>query len=672
MKTGFYPKLAWTGIRKNRQVYLPYILTCTGMAAMYYILSYLSVMNELDVMAGGNVMAQILGLGCGVLSVFAFIFLFYTNSFLIRRRKKEFGLYNILGMGKPNLVRIQLWESIMIAFISLTAGILCGIALSKLVELVVLNVIRAEIAYSFSVPAAAVISTLKVFGVIFLFLFINSVRQIHVTNPIALLHSESVGEKRPKANWFLALLGAVLLGIAYYLAVTIKSPVTALVVFFIAVIMVILATYLLFIAGSVTVCFLLKKNKRYYYKTRHFVSVSSMLYRMKRNGAGLASICILSTMVLVMVSTTTCLYAGIEDNINRRLGRDIQMDYYSVNDDIFAGEQEKIKRILESKNKTAENSMMYHSCEQRGYFLGNRVVTYFGKLESGDLVSSESYEMYFVPLSDYNGVMGENETLDRGECIVYSPDGFEKTVMNFDEFGKMKVKKQADEFPGSESAVMGDGTLYICTGDEDYQKLVKLCGEYLEKNGGDRTKAEHIHYGFDLDGSDEEELQIYKELQRKLKGGDVAVGIESKVSLRADFYHLYGSLFVFGILLGTVFLAAMILIMYYKQVSEGYEDRERFTIMQKVGMTKQEIRSSINSQVLTVFFLPLFAAGLHLLFAFPIVSKMLALFACRNTVLIFGVTLCCYLAFALLYVVVYYITSHSYYRLVSNGSGRIQ
>lgn len=336
MRTGFYPKLAWTGIYKNRQVYFPYLLTCIGMVMMYYIISYLSVSESLDTMYGGDVMGQILGLGCGVLAVFALIFLFYTNSFLIRRRKKEFGLYNILGMGKKNLVRIQVWESVIIAVIALCTGIICGIAVSKLAELVVVNVIHADISFAFSIPAAAVASTLKVFAIIFLLIFISSILQIHVANPIELLRSENAGEKRPKANWLLAVLGIVLLGVAYYVAVTIKDPVDALLWFFVAVIMVIGATYMLFIAGSVVICYLLQKNKRYYYKTRHFVSVSSMMYRMKRNGAGLASICILSTMVLVMVSSTTCLYIGIEDSLDQRYVRDMMIEFRSRDETEFS------------------------------------------------------------------------------------------------------------------------------------------------------------------------------------------------------------------------------------------------------------------------------------------------------------------------------------------------
>ena len=297
MKQSFYPKLAWTGIRKNKRLYTPYILTCIGMVIMFYIMSFLSTSDVLQSMPGGDTMQAMLDLGCGVIGFFALIFLFYTNSFLIRRRKKEIGLYNILGMGKWNLAGVLFWETVMIAGISLASGLLFGIVFSKIAELGMVNILGSQVTFTLSLEPKAIVQVLALFAVIFTLILLNNLRQIHLSNPIELLHSENAGEKKPKANWILALMGFLILSAAYYLAVTIEDPISTMVWFFVAVIMVITATYLLFIAGSIAVCKLLQKNKRYYYKTNHFVSVSSMIYRMKRNGAGLASICILCTMV---------------------------------------------------------------------------------------------------------------------------------------------------------------------------------------------------------------------------------------------------------------------------------------------------------------------------------------------------------------------------------------
>lgn len=341
MRLGFYPKLELTGITKNKKTYFPYILTSVGMVMMLYIVSFLTYSDSVKLMRGGDTVRGFLGLGCSVIGIFSTILLFYTNSFLIRRRKKEFGLYNILGMGKRNLARVLIWETVIIAAISMGAGLGCGILFSKAAELFMANVLGSTVGFAFQITADAIIMTVGWFGVIFVLILLNSLRQIHLAKPIELMRSEAVGEKPPKANWILTILGVVLLGGAYYLAVTIKDPVSAMLWFFAAVIMVILATYMLFIAGSVALCRLLQKNKGYYYKTSHFISVSSMVYRMKRNGAGLASICILSTMVLVMISSTSSLFVGREDTLRGRYPRNIVIDMFAED----GTENEKMHQI---------------------------------------------------------------------------------------------------------------------------------------------------------------------------------------------------------------------------------------------------------------------------------------------------------------------------------------
>ena len=308
MNRGFYPRLAWTGMKQNRRLYLPYLLTCTGVTAVFYILMGLSVSSVLPQMSGGRSTALIMSLGSMVIAFFALIFLFYTHSFLIRRRSREFGLYNVLGMGKGNIARVLLWETLLSCGATTLIGLALGILLSKLAEAALLNLLHLQIAYTFTVSIPSLLVTLGLFAAIHALIFLRSLWELHRVSAVALLRSESVGEKPPRARWALAVLGIALLGGAYWLAVSIQQPLEALTWFFVAVIMVIVGTYLLFIAGSVALCRMLQKNPRYYYQPRHFVSVSSMAYRMKRNGAGLASICVLATMVLVMLSSTTCMY----------------------------------------------------------------------------------------------------------------------------------------------------------------------------------------------------------------------------------------------------------------------------------------------------------------------------------------------------------------------------
>ena len=677
MSKGFYSKLAWNGIRKNKKFYTPYILTCIGMIMMYYIVSFLSVSPQVTNMSGGDTIQVMLSLGCGVISVFSILFLFYTNSFLMRRRKKEFGLYNILGMGKGNLARILLWETLIVTVLSLGIGLLCGIILSKVAELGMLNILSLEVSFAFQIEIQAVYQTIVLFLVIFALILLNSLRQIHLTNPIELLHSETVGEKPPKANWVLAVLGLFLLGGAYWLAVSIQDPLSAFIWFFVAVIMVIIGTYFLFIAGSVSFCKLLQKNKRYYYKTHHFISVSSMVYRMKRNGAGLASICILCTMVLVMVSSTTCLYIGTEDSLRTRYPRNINLDTtiqaFNEADEV---QMDKIRQI------SAEVVSEYG--QEMSQVLDYRVAGLVGYLNEDQIILDESrltefhwdgysdvWQIYVVPLEDYNRLMGQSETLEADEVLIYTTKMGEYTAdtITFEDGNPMHVKKVVDDFADNGvDAMQVIPSLYIFV--SDFQKVVEpLLGMENLTSG---IVSLHWFYGFDLNCEDEKQIEIMDELGRRIDLLEIESGegapitsYEAVAKERTSFYGLYGGLFFLGVLLGIVFLFAAVLIIYYKQISEGYEDQSRFEIMQKVGMNRREIKKSINSQILTVFFLPLLTAGVHLCFAFPLIYKLLALFSLTNLSLLILVTVICYLIFSLFYVVIYRVTSHAYYSIVS-------
>lgn len=682
MKKGFYSKLAWTGIRKNKKLYTPYILTCIGMVMMFYIVSFLSISDILNSMPGGDTMQMMLGFGCGVIGVFALIFLFYTNSFLVRRRKKEFGLYNILGMGKWNLARVLLWESLIIAGISLAIGLFFGIVFSKFAELAMINILSAEITFSLTIAPQAIIQTLALFAGIFLLILLNTLRQIHLTNPIELLHSENVGEKPPKANWFFALAGVVILGGAYYLAVSIEDPIMAMLWFFVAVIMVIVATYLLFISGSVAVCRILQKKKNYYYKANHFVSVSSMAYRMKRNGAGLASICILCTMVLVMVSSTVCLYIGTEDSLRAYYPRNICLDTQASKISTIDSEttdriRELSDQVLLENGQEGKNTLDYRVAEFPGYISDGVVQTDQSSVPTFQLSTySDVWQVFVISLDDYNRLMGQQETLRDDEVLIYTTieNGYTEETIAIDNAKPMKVKKAVTHFTDNGiDAVETVPSLYIFV--PDFEQYLAPLMDATDDNGNPAIEL-HWFYGFDLECDDEIQIQIYRQIQNGLgqlsfssEDDSFVIQCESVANERQVFYGLYGGLFFLGILLGVVFIFAAVLIIYYKQISEGYEDQSRFEIMQKVGMTQKDIRKSINSQVLTVFFLPLIAAGIHLCFAFPLISKLLTLFNLTNLHLLILTTIACYLIFTLFYMLVYKITSKAYYSIVS-GIGK--
>ena len=692
MKKGFYPKLAFDGIRKNKKMYLPYILTSIGMVMMYYIIIFLQFSQSIKDAVQSSTVSQILGLGSWVIAIFSCIFLFYTNSFLIKRRKKEFGLYNILGMDKHNLGIILFWETLIIAVISLVIGLAAGIAFSKLAELVFLNLLKSDTTFDLTVSSQGIGLCAIIFTVINILLFFNSLRQVRSSSAISLVKSEQTGEKPPKGNWIFGILGVLLLGGAYYISLSIKEPLQALTLFFVAVIMVIIGTYLVMISGSVLFCRLLQKNKKYYYKPNHFVSVSSMVYRMKRNGAGLASICILATMVLVMISSTTSLYFGEEDALSIRYPREINIDISTLDTDLEKNGQmdniiSDIKNICKNHDVKGTDAYTYLNGMISGMITDdgkvetdiNRIDN-FSNIALGDF--SSVYSFIFIPVDDYNKIMGTSYTLKDDEAIIYNyrnDSRYKNNVISFNRGQSFKIVKETDEFViDTNAAISVTPSMALIVNDIDNAT------KGLTYNATTAQKIEntgisfHRYYCFDTGVSPQHQIELSKDIANYLDGNiekyraDTSSrmfrsSVESREQNRLDFFSLYGGLFGLGIILSIVFIFAAVLIIYYKQISEGYEDQSRFEIMQKVGMTKNEIRKSINSQLLTVFFLPLIFAGMHLAFAAPIIKKLLLLFNLTNLNLFIVTILISFAAFALFYMIVYKITSSAYYKIVSGA-----
>ena len=672
MRMGFYAKLAVNGIRKNARLYVPYLLTCAGMVMMFYIVSYLQDTPVLAGIRGGEEMQAMLSMGSGGMGVFGAIFLLYTNSFLIRRRKREFGLYNMLGMGKGNIARVLFWEALLVLAGTMVIGLTVGVAVSKLAELLLVNIMHGNVTFTFTVSPRAMLLTAAVFCVIHVLLLIKALLQIRTASAVNLLRSESAGEKPPRANWVLAILGLILLAVAYYLAVTIKQPLSAMVMFFVAVILVILATYLLFIAGSVAICRMLQKNRRYYYKARHFVSVSSMAYRMKRNGAGLASICILSIMVLVTVSSTTGLYFGSEDSLRSRYPRDITLiakaeDVSMLSDEKRDAARELVDAYVAEHDATAHNFRDFRVVSVTGAMKDGAITT--DPQEAGlHITDSTIYQVNFLPLPDYNRICGTNETLADDEALISLKRGdYGWDSISVDSKVAYRTRKAPVVFQESGMAAVDVvDTIYVAVNDlQGLQPLLQ----------GDNRFSQQWEYGFDSALSDEDQCEMTHQMDVELSDGLHRLGmkyvyLEGIAENRYDFYGTYGGFFFLGILLSIVFLFAAVLIIYYKQISEGYEDQKRFEIMQKVGMTRKNIRKSINSQLLTVFFLPLVGAGVHLAFAFPMIRRMLILFNLTNTRLLVETTGITFLAFALIYTLVYRKTSNAYYAIVSGEGER--
>lgn len=661
MKGLLYFRLACSGIRKNRKLYVPYLLTVIGMVMMSYIMQALSYAPALHAMKGGSNLEAILSLGKLVIAVFAGIFLLYTNSFLIRRRYREFGLYNVLGMDKNALCRVAFWENLIVAVIGLAVGLALGTLLYKLAELGLVNMVQGQVDDSFMVEPESLKFTLVIFAVIFALIMIRSLIQVRHTRPLELLRSESAGEKPPRANYLLGFLGLALLGGAYDMAVTISNALSAFTWFFVAVLMVIAGTYLVMISGSVVLCRLLQKWKGYYYKKQHFVSVSSMAYRMKRNGAGLASICILATMVLVMISSTGSLYIGAEDAIAVRYPYDSTVKlYFGRLDELDDRNVEKIQRTMERTleaqkvTPTAEKVFRYVSVS--GALLEDRLVTDFTEVNAV-MNYNQVYSLYLLSQADYNRMYGTDIALQPGQAMVQVYNGswngshIQVGALELDIVGQLPCGLEMEDMTLVPSLVLVVSDLQQASVPEECN-MIFSCG-----------------YDFGL--PEEETLEAHRALEAAVKAlaseQKIHCRVECPIVERQDFYITFGGLFFIGMILSAMFIAAAALIIYYKQVSEGYEDQSRFAIMRKVGMTQLDIKKSINSQILTVFFIPLLMAGVHLAFAFPLVWQLLTMFSLTNKRLAICTNIGAFLIFCVFYVVIYRFTAHAYYRIVSES-----
>ena len=659
MSRMFFPKLAASNLKKNSKVYAPFLLASIGITAMFFILRSLVYNSALQ-----QDMRGMLSMGVGITAVFSFIFLFYTNSFLMKRRKKELGLYNILGMEKKHISIMLFFEILYLFILTLIFGILFGFLLSKVMFLILLKMMDMGVTMGFEFSFKALGYTVALFAVIFLGIYISSICRVHLSSPIELLRGGEVGEKEPKAKWLTAILGLICLGIGYYLAVTTQNPLSALTIFFVAVLFVVIGTYLLFMAGSIALLKILKKNKKYYYKTRHFISISSMFYRMKQNAVGLANICILSTAVLVMVSSTLSLWMGMEDVLNTRYPNEYVLCLSDPNKEKIDSMHQSVDRMLQEYDLEQTRKVEYQ-------------VLSFVILEQDDVFSMDQENMgnfsldnlrnlFVIPLSDYNRQTGEAVTLEENEVLFYD----NRIEYDYDSFHlgekEFQIKQRLSAFPGNGfMAANIASSHFIVVKDES---VIHSIYEIQKEAYGKMASEIEQYYGFDVNTNDHDKLiGGYSMLSSSLPD---TCYLESREAEKQGFISVYGSLFFLGIFLGVLFLTATALIIYYKQVTEGYDDRSRYEIMQKVGLERKEIKASIRSQILTVFFLPLVMAVVHICFAFPVIEKLLAIFSMTNRNLYLLCTGACVLVFIIIYVVIYSLTSKVYYSLSVNRENR--
>lgn len=657
MNRWFYLRLSINHLKKNARMIVPYILTSVLTTMMLYLVVSLTNNPHINELEDGRILTQMLGYGVVIISVFALIFLFYTHSFLVKRRQKEFALFSILGMEKKHLARVLFYETCICLLASLGFGIGFGLLFDKAMVLLIERILGIKVTLGFYFSIKALKVCLVTFSLIYLLIYIYSMVRMHISSPIELLHAEHMGEKEPKARWFLSFVGLFCLGIGYYLSVTTKNPLSAFLLFFVAVLLVIIGTYILFTTISIAVLKLLKKNKHYYYKTNHFISVSSMMYRMKQNAVGLANICILSTMVLVMLSTTLCMWFSMGEVVKTQWPREVVAIAYKEN---WNRSFNDLTEKLIQNDVQPQHVLAYHGLTFSGYLQDGVLATNFQQEGMNAISKAESF--ICVPYDEIKKTENFHQTLKPNEIYVYSKQvSLENQSLSL--FGKdYTIKKQLShlKLDESHSNPMADvvDTIYIIVNNAD--TLQKMEQDEMHTYGKNASRLQAL-YAFDCDGKDASVVQKMKKTKDPLFQSFLW---ESRSEKAKGLIGMYGGFLFIGIFLSILFIMATILIMYYKQITEGYEDKERFEIMQKVGLEHKDVKKAIHSQVLTVFFMPLLVAGMHVAFAYPLIEKLLHLMFVSDSLLYIKVIVACFAVFALIYALIYFLTSKVYYGIV--------
>lgn len=673
-----YLRLAWSNLKNSRQFYLPYVIAGMLSAMMFYTMCAIQGNDGLSKMRGGSSVQIVLYFGVVVVVVFVSIFLFYTNSFIMKRRKKELGVYNILGMEKIHVAKIMAWETVFSFLIAVGGGLITGIVFQKLLTMFLYRLTGLEAAIPFYISGWGCLHTAEMFGAIYVCILLYNLMQIRFSNPVELLHSGNTGEREPKTKIIQAVLGILCIVTGYYIAITTDNPVKAVSLFFVAVMLVIVGTYFLFNAGSIAFLKLLRKNKRYYYQTRHFTTVSGMIYRMKQNAVGLANICILSTMVLVVISMTVCMYAGIEDELKTQYPAELELIFYDPDGQqdaqTFNRMADEIERVIKENGRVITG-------KQKGSYVGTAVAMTGNKITALDRSAMDFSNMYVLEIMTKDGF---EEYMQ--ETIPDIPDGSVAVMMD-SVYEQDTIVMGNTEYPVEQSmkfpirnavSEFVDGSVILIVKDENALENMRkqLAAMETEAYGEERTVDLTYVMNFDMSGTGEEKIACANAVRERVsewqndetnpKTMRLDCNVISRAEGHIDYETSNGGLLFLGLFLGSMFLMITVLIIYYKQISEGYEDKERFAIMEKVGMSNEEVKATIRSQVRMVFFLPLATAACHLAAAYPMLKKLLALVSLYNGTLFAWCLAGTVLVFGLIYLAVFIITSKSYYKIVGN------
>lgn len=669
-----YPRLAWQNIKGDRRFFAPYFLALLGNVAAFYIMTALAVDPGMSQLHGAMYVQSFCFMGMFIAAVFSAVFLLYVNGFLMKQRKKALGLYNILGMGKSHIAAVLFFETLFVGGAGIVCGLLTGLLFHKLVTLALYKLLRFAVPFGFAISWDAMARTAILFGVLIGLTLLSNLNKVRVSKPIELLYGGQVGEREPRTKWFMTLLGVLTLGAGYYIALRTTNGMEAIAFYFVAVFLVIIGTYCLFTAVSIFVLKALRANKRFYYKPSHFIGVSGMLYRMKQNAVGLANICILSTMVMVMVSGTLSLYLGTQDIVNRQAPSDLTVLVRYDPDEAEPFDPAAMLRFqegfIQDQGYSVSEDLIYSSftftvgrLPDSSYTTENDLVTLGTAITTIQVLTQDAYA----------AATGVSLGLEAGEAAFEGEEDVLTihwgTLEGEGSFGRsdLTVAQHLEESLSADAAVSDTSTLVVA----DTAALMELYENQKEAYGEDSSWMEW-QASFSVDATDEELRAVQQAYNQYVRDDAVFAGTGKwwscgwtlRCDVEADAYGLAGGFLFLGIFLGTIFLMATVLIIYYKQISEGYEDKARFEIMQKVGLSREEVRASIRSQVLMVFFLPIAVAAIHILFDFNMVEKLLTLFQVYNTTLTALCTLGTVLVFFLVYGAVYLLTARTYYKIV--------
>ena len=668
MRRFFSLRLACFNIRRNYQTYGPFLLATALLTFSLFAFNTMSFNPGIKEMeTGGVLFSYLLTLGSVVVTIFTYVFLFYANSFLIKRRKVEFGLYGVLGMEQRHIVGVMGCEMFVMFLLTMGLGVGFGTVLTRLMFLLLRALTRLEIPLSNVASPMAIWSTVILIAVLFVILFIYNALQVRLTKPIDLLHAKQQGEKEPKARWLFTLVGLAAMIAGYVIALRVKNAVTALGFFFIAVLLVILGTYLLFMTGSITLLKTLRAKKSFYYQPKHFVNISGMMFRMKQNAAGLASIAILCTMAMVTFGATGALYIGLERSINEMNPADVTIKVYNEAD--MSVVEQAVAQVDAELQLPVHDRVSYRAYSTALLKDGNGYIS----PDDGDVASPSFIDNYayvtLMLLEDFNRLEGFELSLASDELGFYGDNYMERFELN----GQMWNAQHIKELPVPMSGYLsGFNEIVLVT--PDWETMVKIATAYpytrSEYESGEIALAYCLRY--DLEGGPEARLAyddmlsdvVYAALRDAHAPGRFTLNMSLRATASIRQYALYGTLLFVGVFLGIVFLAGTALIIYFKQINEGHQDRDRYAILQKVGMDQKMVRRCVRQQILLVFFLPLVVALIHVGGSLNLITLMLGAFGLVDKGFISLCSIGSALIVAAVYLAFYGQTAHSYYKLV--------